>query len=62
MINKSVKYSCSGHTADITSAQAMFAAYCAMNNGTTSFPKPSNPPGDSKKEAYSAAVALLDSC
>ncbi len=47
IINTSAKYSCSGHTADISSAQAMFAAYCAMNSGTTKLPVPSNPPGDS---------------
>ncbi|KAK4107977.1 hypothetical protein N656DRAFT_718965 [Canariomyces notabilis] len=46
LINSSVKYSCSSIAADVSSAHAMFAAYCAMNNGTTSFPKPSNPPGD----------------
>ncbi|KAK4034595.1 hypothetical protein C8A01DRAFT_38951 [Parachaetomium inaequale] len=46
IINSSAKSSCSGHSADITSAQAMFAAYCAMNDGTTSFPVPSKPPGD----------------
>ncbi|KAK3899374.1 hypothetical protein C8A05DRAFT_37015 [Staphylotrichum tortipilum] len=46
IINTSAKYSCSGHTADISSAQAMFAAYCAMNAGTTKLPLPSKPPGD----------------
>ncbi|KAK3945530.1 hypothetical protein QBC46DRAFT_93872 [Diplogelasinospora grovesii] len=46
IINTSVKSACSGHTADISSAQAMFAAYCALNNGTSNFPKPTNPPGD----------------
>jgi hypothetical protein len=34
--------------ADVSSAQAMFAAYCAQNSGTTAFPVPSPPPGDSK--------------
>ncbi|KAK4249382.1 hypothetical protein C7999DRAFT_30116 [Corynascus novoguineensis] len=42
----SAKSSCSGHTADVSSAHAMFAAYCAMNDGTTKFPQPSDPPGD----------------
>ncbi|KAJ9151171.1 TPR/MLP1/MLP2-like protein [Pleurostoma richardsiae] len=45
MINSNVKYSCASHSADITSAQEMFAAYCAMGNGTTSFPTPTDPPG-----------------
>ncbi|KAK8023158.1 hypothetical protein PG991_007039 [Apiospora marii] len=45
-INTSVKSSCSAHTADVSSAQALFAAYCALNNGTTAFPTPSDPPGD----------------
>ncbi|KAK0628827.1 hypothetical protein B0T17DRAFT_167902 [Bombardia bombarda] len=40
-----VKYSCSSHTADISSAQALFKAYCALNNGTSSFPQPVPPPG-----------------
>ena len=48
IINSSAKSECSGHTADISSAQAMFAAYCAMNAGTTKLPTPSNPPGDSE--------------
>ncbi|KAK8045382.1 hypothetical protein PG993_005406 [Apiospora rasikravindrae] len=45
-INTSAKSSCSGHTADVSSAQALFSAYCGLNNGTSSFPTPSNPPGD----------------
>ncbi|KAI0830402.1 hypothetical protein F5Y06DRAFT_282221 [Hypoxylon sp. FL0890] len=45
-INTSVKYSCSSHTADIESAQAVFAGYCGLVNGTTSFPTTSDPPGD----------------
>ncbi|KAK8014407.1 hypothetical protein PG990_007703 [Apiospora arundinis] len=45
-INSGAKSSCSSHTADVSSAQAMFAAYCGLVNGTTSFPTPSNPPGD----------------
>jgi len=47
IINLSVKSACESHTADVSSAQAFFAAYCAMNSGTTSFPRASNPPGDS---------------
>ncbi|GAB1315887.1 hypothetical protein MFIFM68171_06097 [Madurella fahalii] len=46
IINTSVRYSCSSNVADVSSAQAMFAAYCAMNNGTTNLPKPTKPPGD----------------
>ncbi|KAL2162115.1 hypothetical protein VTH06DRAFT_7900 [Thermothelomyces fergusii] len=46
LINASAKYWCSEHKADVSSAQAMFAAYCAMNDGTTKFPVPSSPPGD----------------
>ncbi|KAI1387936.1 uncharacterized protein F4822DRAFT_408032 [Hypoxylon trugodes] len=45
-INTSVKSSCSSHTADIESAQAVFAAYCGLVDGTTSFPTTSDPPGD----------------
>ncbi|RYP10586.1 hypothetical protein DL764_000556 [Monosporascus ibericus] len=44
-INSSVRYYCS-HTADISSAQAVFAGYCGLNNGTSSFPQASGPPGD----------------
>ncbi|KAK3401953.1 hypothetical protein B0T20DRAFT_127111 [Sordaria brevicollis] len=46
LINSSVKYYCKEHTADVTSAQGMFSAWCKMNDGTSAFPKPSNPPGD----------------
>ncbi|KAK8069817.1 hypothetical protein PG994_006433 [Apiospora phragmitis] len=45
-INTSPKSSCSAHTADVSSAQALFAAYCGLNNGASSFPAPPNPPGD----------------
>ncbi|KAI1086989.1 hypothetical protein F5B19DRAFT_487073 [Rostrohypoxylon terebratum] len=45
-INTSVKYSCSSHTADIDSAQAVFAGYCGLVDRTSSFPTTSNPPGD----------------
>ncbi|KAK4166352.1 hypothetical protein QBC43DRAFT_16546 [Cladorrhinum sp. PSN259] len=46
IINTSAKYHCSGHTADVSSAQAMFAAYCQLNSGTSNFPAASKPPGD----------------
>ncbi|KAK3381464.1 hypothetical protein B0H63DRAFT_205877 [Podospora didyma] len=46
MIASTAKSSCSGMAADVTSAQAMFAAYCNLNNGTSNFPQPTNPPGD----------------
>lgn len=46
-INSSVKSACSGHTADISSAQAFFAAYCGLNSGTSAFPTTTKPPGDS---------------
>lgn len=40
-INTQVSYSCgSTHTEDITSAQAVFAGYCGLGNGTSSFPTP----------------------
>ncbi|KAI1504755.1 hypothetical protein F5X99DRAFT_432521 [Biscogniauxia marginata] len=45
-INTSVKYACSSHTVDIESAQAVFAGYCGLANGTSSFPETSTPPGD----------------
>ncbi|KAI8631233.1 hypothetical protein F5Y19DRAFT_24927 [Xylariaceae sp. FL1651] len=45
-INTSVKYSCSSHTEDIASAQAVFAGYCGLVDGTTSFPETTDPPGD----------------
>ncbi|KAI2617750.1 hypothetical protein GGR54DRAFT_193202 [Hypoxylon sp. NC1633] len=45
-INTSVKYSCSSHTADIVSAQDLFAGYCGLVGGTSSFPTTSDPPGD----------------
>lgn len=47
IINSSVRYSCTSHMADVTSAQAMFAAYCNMAvSGISNFPQPSPPPGD----------------
>ncbi|KAK0386759.1 hypothetical protein NLU13_6595 [Sarocladium strictum] len=44
-LTNSVKYSCSNNE-DITAAQNFYHEYCAMNNGTTSFAKPTGPPGD----------------
>ena len=32
----------------MSSAQEVFAGYCGLSNGTSSFPKASGPPGDSK--------------
>lgn len=46
IINTSARSSCSGHTADVSSAQAFFKAYCALNSGTSSFPSAADPPGD----------------
>ncbi|KAI8676194.1 hypothetical protein NCS56_00506600 [Fusarium sp. Ph1] len=46
MINTGVGQLCSSNKDDVKSAQAMFAAYCAMNSGKTSFPTASPPPGD----------------
>ncbi|KAJ4317651.1 hypothetical protein N0V84_007250 [Fusarium piperis] len=46
MINSGVGSLCSSNKDDVKSAQAMFAAYCAMNSGKTSFPTASPPPGD----------------
>ncbi|KAI0182785.1 hypothetical protein EV127DRAFT_354119 [Xylaria flabelliformis] len=45
-IASSVKFYCDSHTADITSAQEIFAGYCGLVDGTTSFPATTNPPGD----------------
>ncbi|KAI5866034.1 hypothetical protein GGS23DRAFT_555142 [Durotheca rogersii] len=45
-INTSVRSSCSSQTADIESAQALLAGYCGLVDGTSSFPRTSNPPGD----------------
>lgn len=45
-INSKVKYSCGAtHSADISSAQAVFAGYCGMGDGVTSFPVASTLPG-----------------
>lgn len=45
-INAMVGDACESQTADISSAQAFYAAYCDLNNGTSSFPSATNPPGD----------------
>lgn len=46
-IVSNVQYSCgSTHTEDITSAQAVFAGYCKLGSGVTSFPTPSSAVGD----------------
>jgi len=45
-INSNVKYSCgTTHTADMSSAQAVFAGYCGMGAGVTSFAVASQLPG-----------------
>jgi hypothetical protein len=45
-INTQVLNSCaSTHTQDVSSAQAVFAGYCGLNNGTSSFPTISQLPG-----------------
>jgi hypothetical protein len=45
-INRNVHELCgTTHTEDVTSAQAIFAGYCGLNNGTSSFPTPSELPG-----------------
>ncbi|KFH45408.1 hypothetical protein ACRE_037520 [Hapsidospora chrysogenum ATCC 11550] len=45
-ISLSVSFSCGGYREDIDSAYIFYKAYCAMNDGTTSFPAPSSPEGD----------------
>ncbi|KAI1758458.1 hypothetical protein F4782DRAFT_478178 [Xylaria castorea] len=45
-IASSVKFYCDSHTADVSSAQEIFAGYCGLVDGTTSFPETTNPPGD----------------
>ncbi|KAI1116564.1 hypothetical protein F5Y14DRAFT_407178 [Nemania sp. NC0429] len=45
MIDSSIKTDCYGHTADASSAQAVFAGYCGLVDGTTSFPETTDPPG-----------------
>ena len=46
IINTSVKFSRDSHSADITSAQVLLSAYCALNDGTTIMPTTELPPGD----------------
>ncbi|KAI0201687.1 hypothetical protein F4808DRAFT_424768 [Astrocystis sublimbata] len=45
-ISSSVKYNCDSHAADASSALEIFAGYCGLADGTTSFPETTNPPGD----------------
>ncbi|TPX11125.1 uncharacterized protein E0L32_007986 [Thyridium curvatum] len=46
-IAQSVAALCSSNPADVSSAQALFAGYCALNAGTTTtMPVASSPPGD----------------
>ncbi|KAI1326560.1 hypothetical protein F5Y16DRAFT_226612 [Xylariaceae sp. FL0255] len=45
-IRTDIGFWCSSHSEDITSAQNMLNAYCGLVNGTSSFPQPTNPPGD----------------
>jgi hypothetical protein len=41
-LNTVIGFSCgTTHTADVSSAQAVFAGYCGLNNGTSNFPTPS---------------------
>ncbi|KAI0466518.1 hypothetical protein F4859DRAFT_526616 [Xylaria cf. heliscus] len=44
-IDSSVKFNCDGHTADVSSAQEIFAGYCGLVDGKTSFPETTDPPG-----------------
>ncbi|KAH8684576.1 hypothetical protein BGZ60DRAFT_426944 [Tricladium varicosporioides] len=45
-INSQVSYGCgSTHTADVSSAQAVFAGYCGLGAGSSVFPSPSYLPG-----------------
>ncbi|KAI1814204.1 hypothetical protein GGS20DRAFT_585693 [Poronia punctata] len=45
-IHSSVKYHCSSHTRDVSSALAVLDGYCGLVDGTSSFPDTTNPPGD----------------
>ncbi|KAL1842256.1 hypothetical protein VTJ49DRAFT_5734 [Mycothermus thermophilus] len=45
-VSSSAKSMCKGHVIDASSALDLFNAYCLMASGTTSFPIPSDPPGD----------------
>ncbi|KAI1123263.1 hypothetical protein F5Y10DRAFT_252161 [Nemania abortiva] len=46
LIDSSIQFNCNGHTADASSALAVFSGYCGLVDGTTSFPTTSDPPGD----------------
>jgi hypothetical protein len=64
-INSNVKWSCDSND-DVTSVQQMFAAYCNMLDGTTSFPTLSPPPGDmtyyiTALDGYSSLVPCAQS-
>jgi len=54
-INTEVRSSCS-NTADVSSAQAFFAAYCNLNSGISSFPTPTRPSGDSTPAPLSLSL------
>lgn len=45
-VKSSIDFYCSGHKADVRSGQAVFAGYCGLVDGTTSFPETTDPPGD----------------
>ncbi|KAI0164005.1 hypothetical protein GGR57DRAFT_272348 [Xylariaceae sp. FL1272] len=45
-INTSIKYSCGSQGGYLSSAQALFAGYCGLVDGTSKFPTTSDPPGD----------------
>ncbi|KAI1268123.1 hypothetical protein F5Y18DRAFT_279075 [Xylariaceae sp. FL1019] len=45
-INTSIKYSCSSQGGYLSSAQALFAGYCGLVDGSSSFPTTTEPPGD----------------
>ncbi|GKU18058.1 unnamed protein product [Fusarium langsethiae] len=44
-LKNAAKRSCSNN-ADVASAHNFYSQFCLMNEGTTSFPSPKNPPGD----------------
>ncbi|KAJ8125420.1 hypothetical protein O1611_g8220 [Lasiodiplodia mahajangana] len=46
LIDSSIQFQCEGHTADASSALAVFSGYCGLVDGTTSFPTTTDPPGD----------------
>ncbi|KAF4997540.1 hypothetical protein FDECE_12070 [Fusarium decemcellulare] len=62
-INSVVGQGCLSNKDDVKSAQAMFAAYCGMNSGTTSFPTTTLPPGDMSYYVTNLPqYASLDTC